>query len=154
MTTEIRERLIKRTDGTYVSEDGRFHVYKGDRGYGYTIEDRERFVARWLISRPGVRSGGYGCETRDWTVNTLAEARESIAKWRDHPEGPDAGYKNMLDAIDANGATEARNYRLSENAALNLAHVTERIVAGDTSEDTLRRMTALVRTIKRKAREG
>jgi len=150
VTDETRERLIKRADGDYASEDGRFLVSKNDRGYGYTIEDRERWVARYGYSNQAIGRLLPHCEPRDWVVNTLADARESVAKWRDQPEGPDAGYHNMLDAIAAKG-DEGPRYKMSDNPALNLAHIVERMAAGDTSPETIRRARDEARKVRRSA---
>jgi len=136
--TETRERLFKREAGEYVTQDGRFLVYKNDRGYGYTVEDRERWVARYGHSTQAIGRMLPHCENIEWTVGSLADAREFVARKRDEAEGWGAGYGNMLDAIAATG-DEAGRYKMSDDHAMNLAHLAERLAAGDTSTDTIKR---------------
>ena len=77
------EKLTKIEDGVWQTPDGRFRVEAADnvRLFGYTLIDTQR----WTWGYVGPRLP-YGPRNVDMNPDTLAEARELIAKRRDCAE--------------------------------------------------------------------
>lgn len=115
------EKLTKIEDGVWQTPDGRFRVEAADnvRLYGYTLIDTQR----WTWGYVGPRLP-YGPRNVDLNPDTLAEARELIAKRRDCAEDDWGGYSSPELAQAAHRAVEAK--REAEAARWEAIHKAER----------------------------